>query len=62
MRGKDGSGFVEDEQPGVAIEQLENLNPLLHADGQVLHLRIRVDPPDDAVRSSCAAAVQPSAG
>ncbi len=43
MRGEDGGGFVEDQQPGVAIEQLENLNPLLHADGQVLHLRVRIN-------------------
>ncbi len=43
VRGEDGSGFVENQQPGVAIEQLENLNPLLHSDGQVLHLSIRVD-------------------
>ena len=43
VRGEDGGGFVEDQQPGVAIEQLENLNPLLHADGQVLHLRIRIN-------------------
>ena len=37
MRGKHGGRFVEDEQPGVAVEQLEDLNPLLHANGQVLH-------------------------
>ncbi len=43
VRGEDGGGFVEDQQPGVAIEQLENLDPLLHADGQVLHLRIRIN-------------------
>ena len=43
MRGEDGGRFVEDQQPGVAIEQLENLHSLLHADGQVLHLRIGID-------------------
>jgi hypothetical protein len=43
VRGEDGGGFVEDQQPGVAIEQLENLNPLLHSDGQVLHLSVRIN-------------------
>ena len=43
VRGEDGGRFVENEQPGVAVEQLEDLNALLHANRQVLHLRIRID-------------------
>ena len=41
--GEDGGWFVEDQQLGVAIEQLENFNPLLHSDRQVLHLSIRIN-------------------
>ena len=35
LRGEDGGRFVEDEDPGIAVERLEDLDPLLPADGQV---------------------------
>jgi hypothetical protein len=35
LRRQDGGGLVEDEDPGAAVEVLEDLHPLLLADGQV---------------------------
>ena len=43
MYGQDCCRFVEDQQPGVAIEQLEDFNSLLHPNRQVLHLRMGID-------------------
>ena len=38
-----GGGFVEDEDPRIAIERLEDLDPLLPADRQRAHLGLGVD-------------------
>jgi len=36
-------GLIQDEQPGVAVEQLQNLHPLLDPNRQVLHPSRGVD-------------------
>ena len=43
LRGQDRRGLVEDEDPGIAIEGLEDLDALLPADGQVADLGLGVD-------------------
>ena len=40
---EDGGRLVEDEDPGVAVERLEDLDPLLPADRQVADLDVGVD-------------------
>ena len=42
LRSEHGGRLVEDEDLIVAIEHLENLDALLHADGDVLHLRVQI--------------------
>ncbi len=42
LRRQHGGRLVEDEQLGVAAERLEDLDALLHADGQVRDQRVRV--------------------
>ena len=42
--GQHGGGLVEDEHPGVAEQRLDDLDPLLHADRQVLHEGVGVNP------------------
>ena len=37
------SGFVEDEDPRVAVQRLQDLDPLLPADGEGFDLHLRVD-------------------
>ena len=44
LRGEDGGRLVHDQDPGAAVEQLEDLDPLLLADRQLPDLRPRVDP------------------
>ena len=43
LRGQHGGGLVEDEDLIVAVQHLQDLGALLHADGDVLHLRVQVD-------------------
>ena len=43
LRGEHGGRLVEDEQVGVAGQRLDDLDPLLDADRQVLDQRVRVD-------------------
>src|SRR5690606_7215470 len=43
LRGEDGRGLVEDEDAGVAVERLEDLDLLLEAHGQVLDAHVRLD-------------------
>ena len=43
LRGEHGGRLVEDENLVVAVEHLENLDALLHADGDVLDLGIEVN-------------------
>ena len=43
LRGQGGGGLVQDQDVGAAVERLEDLNALLHADGDVLDLGVRVD-------------------
>ena len=43
LRRQHGGRLVEDEDPGVAIERLEDLDPLLPADGQLADLDVGVD-------------------
>ena len=43
LRGEHGGRLVEDEDLVVAVEHLEDLDALLHADGDVLDLGIEVD-------------------
>ena len=43
LRRQDRRGLVEDEDVVVAVEHLEYLDALLHADGDVLHLGVQVD-------------------
>ena len=40
---EDGGRLVEDEDVALAVERLEDLDPLAHADGEVLDLRVGVD-------------------
>ena len=42
-RREHGGRLVEDEDVALAVERLEDLDPLAHADGQVLDLRVGVD-------------------
>ncbi len=49
-RGEHGRRFVEDEDLDLAVERLEDLDPLLHADGEVLDEGVRVDGEPEAVR------------
>ena len=43
LRGQDRGRLVEDEDPGLAVERLEDLDPLLPADRQGLDLGLGVD-------------------
>ena len=43
LRGQDGRRLVEDQDLVVAVEHLEDLGALLHADGDVLDERVGVD-------------------
>ncbi len=43
LRGEDRGGLVEDEHPGVAGERLDDLDPLLDADGELLDQRVGID-------------------
>ena len=43
LRGEHGGRLVEDEDLIVAVEHLEDLDALLHADGDVLDLGVEVD-------------------
>ena len=43
LRREHGGRLVEDEDPGVAVERLQDLDPLLPADREVLDLRVGVD-------------------
>jgi hypothetical protein len=43
LRHQDGGGLVEDEDPGAAVEDLEDLHPLPLADPEVLDQGVRVD-------------------
>ncbi len=43
LRGEDGGGLVEHDVAGLAVEHLDDLDPLLHADGEILDDRIGVD-------------------
>jgi hypothetical protein len=43
LRGEHGGRLIEDEQVDVPGEGLDDLDPLLRADGQVLHQLVRVD-------------------
>ena len=43
LRRERGGRLVEDQDVGAAVERLEDLDALLHADGDVLDLRVRVD-------------------
>src|SRR5208283_1462498 len=42
-RGEHGGGLVENDNARLAVQGLDDLDPLLDADGQVLHDRVRVD-------------------
>ena len=42
-RGKHAGGFVKDEDVGAAVQRLEDLNPLLHADADIFDDCIRID-------------------
>ena len=42
LGGQDSGGFVENQNLVVPVEHLEDLHPLLHADGDVLHLGIQI--------------------
>ena len=50
LRGEHRAGLVEHEDPGVAIERLEDLDPLLGADRDVLDQRVGIDRQAVAVR------------
>ena len=52
LRREHGGGLVEDEHLGVAGERLDDLDALLHADGQVLDERVGVDVEAEARRRS----------
>ena len=43
LRGQNGGRLVEDEDPGLAKERLEYLDPLLHSHREIHHARIGVD-------------------
>ena len=43
LRRQDGRRLVEDEDVGLAVERLQDLDPLLLADGEVGDQRVRVD-------------------
>ena len=42
LRGEDRRGLVEDQDIVVAVQHLEYLYPLLHADGDILHLGVQI--------------------
>ncbi len=42
-RGENGGGLVEDDDARLAVQGLDDLNPLLDPHGQVLHEGVRVD-------------------
>ena len=43
LRSQNCGRLIEDEDLVVAVEHLQNLNALLHADGDILDLRVKVD-------------------
>ena len=43
LRRQDRRRLIEDQQPGVAVEQLEDLDALLHAHRQIAHGGGRID-------------------
>ena len=43
LRGEGGGGLVEDQDVRAAVERLEDLHALLHADGDVLNFGVGVD-------------------
>ena len=52
LRGEHRGRLVEDEHLGVAGQRLDDLDALLHADGQVLDQGVRVDVEAEARRRS----------
>ena len=43
LRRQHAGGLVQDQDAGAAEQGLEDLDPLLHADGQARHRRVEVD-------------------
>ena len=50
LRGEHRGRLVSDQHPGIAVQRLENLDPLLRANGQVFHSGVRVDMEPEPVR------------
>jgi hypothetical protein len=50
LRGQHRGGLVQDQDLGVSVERLHDLDPLLHADRDLLHPRVGVDGEAEAVR------------
>ena len=42
LRGQDRGGFIQNQDVGVPVEELENFDTLLHADGQPFHRGIPI--------------------
>ena len=54
--------LVQDQHAGVAHQRLDDLDPLLHADGQVLDQGVRVDAAGRSARTGPAPRAGPAAG
>ncbi len=42
LRGQNGGGLVENQDVGLAVQQLDDFHALLHAHGQILNVAVRV--------------------
>ena len=62
LRGQHGGGLVEDQDICIAVEQLDDLNPLLHAHRQIADITIRVRLPACTVSKSRGCALRPFCG